>query len=475
MLAKKKDVNKILTFFLFSHLIIWTLAPGLSNNNLPLDTIEALAWGSNLEWGFNKHPPLSALAVEIFYRIFGNNDWVYYFLSQIFVVSTFFIIFEFSKYFLKNPIHRLISVFLLEGIYFYNFTTPEFNVNVCQLPFWALSVLYCWKGLKDNKIIDWLLFGLFAALGILSKYLFIYLLVAIDIFFIYLLINKKINYKCLVSLLTFFIILIPHIIWLSNNDYITFTYALHRTGTEEFDFFKNHLLNPLTFLGKQIGILIPFFVMFLFIISKFKFKFKLNFKDKKLLYLLAVNFLPLILMFFTSMFMGAKIRTMWMTPFYIFSGVLFIYIFESKVKMIKLKYFISTFLIIFIFSPIAYYYISITKTDKRTDYSGKEIAYQVQKKFDEDFIGKIVWVVGDEWHGGNLSYHLASRPKWHYILSDKNFDSKHLSSVGVVTTIGIASDEISKKFSNLCESKKMNGKFHTIERISFCINGVEKK
>ena len=59
MLAKKKDVNKILTFFLFSHLIIWTLAPGLANNNLPLDTIEALAWGSNLEWGFNKHPPLA--------------------------------------------------------------------------------------------------------------------------------------------------------------------------------------------------------------------------------------------------------------------------------------------------------------------------------------------------------------------------------------------------------------------------------
>ena len=29
---------------------------------------------------------------------------------------------------------------------FYIFTTPEFNVNVCLLPFWALSVLYCWKG-----------------------------------------------------------------------------------------------------------------------------------------------------------------------------------------------------------------------------------------------------------------------------------------------------------------------------------------
>ena len=60
-----------LYLFLFSHLLLWTLVPTLSNTNLPLDTIEALAWGSNLDWGFNKHPPLSALAVEIFYQIFA--------------------------------------------------------------------------------------------------------------------------------------------------------------------------------------------------------------------------------------------------------------------------------------------------------------------------------------------------------------------------------------------------------------------
>ena len=64
-----KDFNKILTIFLLSHIFIWVLIPTISNNNLPLDTIEALAWGSNLEWGFNKHPPFSAFAVEVFYQI----------------------------------------------------------------------------------------------------------------------------------------------------------------------------------------------------------------------------------------------------------------------------------------------------------------------------------------------------------------------------------------------------------------------
>ena len=191
MLIKKNDAHKILIIFLFVHLIIWTFIPSISNNNLPLDTIEALAWGSYLDWGFNKHPPASAFFVEIFYQLFGNQDWAYYFLSQIFVISSFFVVWIFSIDFFKKQTFSLLSVLLLEGIYFYNFTTPEFNVNVCQLPFWALTVLYCWKGFKGNKTSDWLLFGLFAALGVLSKYLFIYLLAAIDVFLLYMIVKKK--------------------------------------------------------------------------------------------------------------------------------------------------------------------------------------------------------------------------------------------------------------------------------------------
>ena len=411
MQIKKKNVNKILTFFLFVHLFVWTFIPSISNNNLPLDTIEALAWGSDFEWGYNKHPPFSAWSVEIFYQIFGNHDWAYYLLSQLFVVSAFFIIFKFSEDFFQNPTHNLISVLLLEGIYFYNFTTPEFNVNVCQLPFWTLVVYYCWKGIKQNDNTSWLFFGLFAALGVLSKYLFIYLLVAIDIFFIYLIVNKKINFKCLISLVTFVLVLLPHLIWLENNDYTTITYALQRTGLEQSPLVA-HIVQPLIFLVKQLGILMPFFVMLLFIVSKFK--TKSNFKDKKLLFLLTINIVPIILMFLTSMTMGVKIRTMWMTPFYLFMGVLFVYIFQKTINLNKLKYFFSLFLILFIFSPFAYYYVSVTQADKRTDYNGKEIAKIVQEKWDSNFKNKIILVLGNEWHAGNLSYYLDSRPKWEW-------------------------------------------------------------
>jgi hypothetical protein len=145
MLNNKRKINELFYIFITLHLILWTLIPSITNHNLPLDTIEALAWGSNLDWGFNKHPPASAFFVEIFYQIFGSQDWAFYLLSQIFVIVSFFIVWKFSNEIFKNKIHSILSILLLEGIYFYNFTTPEFNVNVCQLPFWSLTVYYSWK------------------------------------------------------------------------------------------------------------------------------------------------------------------------------------------------------------------------------------------------------------------------------------------------------------------------------------------
>ena len=420
MMLNKINIKNIFYIFITMHLILWTAIPSITNNNLPLDTIEALAWGSNLDWGFNKHPPASAFFLEIFYQVFGSNDWAYYLLSQIFVVTTFFIVFNFAEKIFNNKILSLISVFLLEGIYFYNFTTPEFNVNVCQLPFWAACVFYSWK-LFNNKEIDlkdclWL--GVFASIGFLSKYLFIYLLIAIDLLFFYIIFikkYKKFDFKYLISLEVFIVLLVPHFIWLINNDFVTITYGLARTGLENSNIL-DHLIYPITFLIKQIGILIPFFIMSFFLIKRFKFKISL--KDKKLLFLIFINLAPIALMFLTSFITGSKIRTMWMTPFYLFFGVLVVYIFQAQINLKRLNKFISAFLILFFISPFLYAYISITEKDKRTDYLGKQIAIKTQYAWSQDHKEPINVVLGNEWLAGNLSYHLESRPTWEGVVTE---------------------------------------------------------
>ncbi len=420
----KRNINNIFFIFILTHLTVWTLVPSLTNNNLPLDTIEALAWGSNLNWGFNKHPPVSAFFPEIFYQIFGAQDWAYYLLSQIFVVTAFMVVFKFAGELFRDKTLSLVSVLLLEGIYFYNFTTPEFNVNVCQLPFWALCVYYSWKLFDKQEVAfqDCFWLGVFAAIGFLSKYLFIYLLIAIDLLFFYVIFMKKykkFDFKFLISLEVFIVLLVPHLIWLTNNDYITIIYGLNRTGLENSSSL-DHIIYPFIFLGKQASILIPFFIMLFFLIKKFN--SKISFKDKKFLFLIFINLVPIALMFLTSMLTGSKIRTMWMTPFYLFFGVLFVYIFQAQINLKKLNSFISTFLILFIFSPFAYAYISITETDKRTDYPGKEISIKIQNEWNENYDVPINVVTGNEWNAGNLSYHLETRPTWEGNISIENLD-----------------------------------------------------
>ena len=146
-----------------------------------------MAWGSNLDWGFNKHPPMSAFFLEIFFTIFGPQDWVYYLLSQLFVIFSFLVVFKFSIEIFNNKLLAILSVLLLEGIFFYNFTTPEFNVNVCQLPFWALTVYFSFKIFNQRQVStkDSILLGCFAAFGFLSKYLFIYLIISVFILFLF--------------------------------------------------------------------------------------------------------------------------------------------------------------------------------------------------------------------------------------------------------------------------------------------------
>jgi len=419
-----RNINNIYYIFITAHLIFWTFIPSITNQNLPLDTIEALAWGSNLDWGFNKHPPMSAFFPEVFFQIFGSQDWIYYLLSQIFVLTSFYYVFKFSKEFFNNDLLGLISVLLIEAIYFYNFTTPEFNVNVCQLPFWSLTVYFSWKiyNGKEVRFTDCFLVGLFAAFGFLSKYLFVYLLASIDLLFVYLIFikkDRKFDFKYLITLEVFLIVLVPHLIWLNNNEFITITYGLARTGLEQ-SILIDHIKFPLIFLIKQVGLLIPFLILVWLLVKKIKFKFDL--KDKRLLFLLAINILPILLMFLTSVVTGSKIRTMWMTPFYLFFGTLFIYVFQSQINIKKLKPFMIGFIFLFFLSPILYAYVSISKDDKRTDYPGKEIAIKTQYAWDQQFKSKINVVYGNEWNAGNLSYHLKSRPVWEGIVDREKLD-----------------------------------------------------
>ena len=164
------------------------------------------------------------------------------------------------------------------------------------------------------------------------------------------------------------------------------------------------------------------------------------------------------LILLTSIFTGAEIRTMWLTPFYLFLGIFFIFIFKKNIDLKKMKQFAYVFLFFFLLSPTVYLGVSVIDDSKRTDFPGKEISRLVQNKWDDNFINDIKIVVGDEWYAGNLSYHLSSRPIWLNDLKDKVANVK--SNQGVVYT---GNPKVLKK---ICP-----GVYGTIKPVGYCMIG----
>jgi len=426
--------KKIFFYFITFHIILWTSIPAIFNTNLPLDTIEALAWGNELRLGYDKYPPIFPLFTELFFKIFGSQDWVYYFLSQLFVAACFIIVFKFSQYFLKNDVYSLISVLLLETIYFFNYTTPELNAFIVLFPFLAATALFCWKAINTDNNFDWIMFGVMAGISTLTYYLALYLLASIGIFFIReIIIKKKINYKYFLTLCVYLLVLTPHLYFIFENDFKSIEYALFRSfgdplsGVSDFKLL-DHLFYPLNFLIKQVLILIPLFILLRFIVSSFKINIDLS--DQKLIFLFTITLLPIILMCLTSILGGVRVRTMWMTTFYIFHGIFFVYLFQLNIDLKKFKSFLAGILFIFFILPIVYGTDSYIQKNKRSDFPGKKIANKIQNVWNDNFSNKIEVVVGKGWvyggwYAGNLSYHLKNRPILKYHL-------KNISEVGVV-------------------------------------------
>ena len=437
--GKEKKIFYLLCLY---HLIIWTIVPYYSNKNLPLDVIEALAWGQDFDLGYNKHPPLSAWIPGLLFKIFGNKDWIYYLLSQVFIVISFIFLWKLSSFFLKKNYQILLSVLTIEGIAFFTFETPQFNVNICQIPLWIGTVYFFFKSIRKNKITDWIFLGVFSALGFLTKYIFAYLLISLFFYLVFIfLIKKKINFNSLYALLTFFLITLPHFQWLIQNDFTTIYYAVKRGGLNEFNIY-NHLLNPIKFLASQIAISLPFLLLGYFLIKKIK--IKLPFNNEKFIFLIFSFILPFFLILITSIVSGSRIRTMWMIPFYSLIGVFFIFLYQDQINLKKLKKFYIILIIFLVISPTLYSLRSIYK-DSRTGYEGKKIALQIEKEWKTISKEKISHVGFSEWYAGNLSYQLSNNPKV-FLEENNNFYKK--PAVIIAKEIG----------PTLCNRKNINVK-----------------
>lgn len=308
--------------FLLGYFLIWSVTPAFLASSVPLDVSEGINWGSEWQWGYYKHPPLSSWVLYTFYQLFGHIGP--YLLSQLCVLLTLFLVYQLGKK-IWSPATALLGSALTLAVIYYTYPSLEFNHNVAQFPIWAGLYLVFYQALTRNRLMDWLLLGVLGGMGMLTKYSVIFLLLPMAL---YLCLPKQ--WPVLkqpqpwIAAFVMLAIFAPHLYWLMMHDWLPLTYANGRSHdvSETGSNVQRHF-TWLSFLVAQLIAHIPLLMMFILnrkrLLSVSDYKQHLPAGASLLWYLWAA---PIGVLVVLSLVFGIGLRDMWGMPMWGLSGLL---------------------------------------------------------------------------------------------------------------------------------------------------------
>ena len=106
----------VFAIFAALHFVVWSALPAALYPNLPLDLIEALTYGREWQFGYDKLPPLPWWLVEAVHRAFGP-DLFYYVLAQVAVLIGFAAVWAMARR-LTSAMGALAALLILDGLHY---------------------------------------------------------------------------------------------------------------------------------------------------------------------------------------------------------------------------------------------------------------------------------------------------------------------------------------------------------------------
>jgi len=450
--------------FIFLYIMVWSLTPILVRFNLPLDALEGVTWGQQLEWGYDKNPFmnawLTALAVHL-----NPSGLLIYFFSQLSVGVSFLSIWLLGKKILP-PLYAFIAILLLASTQYFNLHAIDFNDNTLEVGLWSLTILFFYNALREKKLSDWLLTGFFAGLSMMTKYFAVMLFVPMFIFMLGFKETRK-EFKQIgfyAALVVFLLVCTPHIFWLFSHDFLTVHYAFNRVSSEPSPW--NHLFYPAQFAWQQLEVFLPAIALFLLLLGKNTSSEKYSVTHYNKLFLLIVGLGPLFFTILLSGVSGIKLRAGWGQPLLILWSLYLLAMVQPHVTRKRLKLFFTAFFVIFIGTAVIYAGALIQASDPSSaNFPGKPIAEQLETQWETTYHQPLSYIVGPRWLSGNVAFYSSAHPKV-YINGDHALspwiDEKKLLEKGAIFVwdptedFQMSKDEMKKRFPRLKELKIMH-------------------
>ncbi|MGH6684441.1 MAG: glycosyltransferase family 39 protein [Pseudolabrys sp.] len=242
--------------------VLWTAYGTIakSSQGLHTDMTELIAWSRDLAWGY-KHPPLAAAIVRLWFSVFPVAEWSYYLLAMLMPALALWIVWRLSADYLDVE-KRVIGLALLTFIPFFNFHALKFNVNTVLIPLWAATTFWFLRSYRTRSALYAALAGLGAAACMLGKYWSVFLLVGLVV--AALVDRRRVSYfrsaAPWITIVAGLVVLAPHVIWLFQNDFEPFGYAMVVHGEKPF---AAVAISVLGYLAGSAGyVAIPVIVVF---------------------------------------------------------------------------------------------------------------------------------------------------------------------------------------------------------------------
>ena len=210
--------------------MVWTVTPALINSAPPLDVVESYMWGREWVLATYKHPAMPSWVLEGSRVLAGGAmGWPAYLASQLFIATTFALVFIFGRD-IWGSRRAATGVLLLAALPAYTWLSPEFNHNIALLPFWAGIVLALWRAIERGSTLWWSALGALAAAALYAKFTTATLLVSAAVWIIW---DRKARRSLAtpgpwLGLAVFVLIAAPLAIWLIEHRYAPLAYASER-------------------------------------------------------------------------------------------------------------------------------------------------------------------------------------------------------------------------------------------------------
>jgi len=413
----QRELTIAFAIAILGHIFVWTVLPLLFQRNVALDMVEGLAWGKEWQLGYEKDPPLFPWIIYLITLWSGKALWISYLAGQLCIATVFFAVWQLGKR-IGSEKEAFVGALLLEGVYYFNLPTLEFNDIVLQMPFAALFGWLLHKAIAENRLRDWILSGIVASLGLWARYSMGAYILPLALFAL----AHPVSRRHLrspgpwVLMLIATLLFLPHVYWIVQSDFISIKYVGDRApDAHDFWQFSKDFLG---FICAQMLAIFPMLLAAAVTLWRWRTSrdwLKRRWRDFDFSYVMVLALGPMITALSLSLCSQRPLRAMWGAPLWSFLGLFIVLLLQPLLTAQRLRYFGRVWLILFCL-PIVYFVVeknygtALTGREQAVNFPGESLGRSINEQWRAVTKMPLRYVVGDTWSAGNVAFYANDRP-----------------------------------------------------------------